>query len=117
MTIRAGEINKQFVYDAVIDLSVLPYTVFTLIFHHPTDNTKDFTATSPDVTAPAVPLVTPELGTLEANTYLSYQTTGVDFVDDVGEEVDWTVCGFAEDGGTNKRIGPESKVTILAGCS
>lgn len=110
MSITAGEINKQFVYDAVIDLSA--FTNFTLVLTDPDDGTNNFTVTTPDVAAPSAPLNTPELGTLEADTYLSYQTTGLDFV----VKGDWICCGFAEDGGTNKRIGPKSTVTILEGC-
>ncbi len=120
MTISANEIGKQFVYDVVTDLSVEPFTIFTLNFHAPdgedgTDNSAlDFTRTNPDVTAPGVSVDTPEEGTLEANTYLSYLTDGTDFV----IKGDWLVCSVISNaGGTKVFSGPERTLTILEGCA
>jgi DUF971 family protein len=64
---NAGE--KGIIYHLNVNFNISAFTALTLTFTRPDGST--FTGTSPDVTAPAVPVVT-ELGTFAANQYAKY---------------------------------------------
>jgi len=90
MSVREGDSGKELVIAASFDMSAS--TDLTMHFKGP--NGESFTRSTPDVTAPAVPLIT-EIGTLEASTYFQYTCIATDFPD--GTEGDWTMCGVYTD--------------------
>ena len=89
MAIKITEVGKPFRYSTAFDLS--SNTELSLKLISPTGVVTTFT--NPKVTAPAVAVATPELGTLSANTYMEFTTEATDFTE-VGE---WTVCGTYTD--------------------
>lgn len=107
--INATEVGKIFRYATGFDMSAS--TALTLNFSHE-DNVTSFSATTPDVTAPAVQVTDPDLGSLPANTYMEYITTGLDFT----KAGDWTVCGIYEDATPKKFIGLDAVFTVGDSC-
>lgn len=68
--------------------------------------------TSPDVTAPAVPVVDPDLGPLAASEYMQYTTQAGD-IDQAGV---WRACGVYVDAAPSNFPGETSTFTVLEGC-
>jgi hypothetical protein len=64
------------------------------------------------VSAPAVDVTDPDLGTLPANTYMQITTEATDFTE-VGE---WTVCGTYTDATPKVFFGDKATFTIDAAC-
>ena len=109
MPINATEVGKIFRYATGFDMS--SSTSLSLKFTH-SDGTTTFTATTPDVTAPAVPVVDPDLGSLNASEYMEYVTTGTDFT----KAGDWTVCGTYTDVTPKFFIGNDAVFTVGDAC-
>lgn len=106
--IFATEVGKLFRVAAGFDMSAS--TALSLKFAH-SDGTT-FTATDPAVTAPATPVVDPDLGSLNASEYFEYLTTGVDFT----KGGTWTVCPTYEDGTPKKYFGTKAAFTVGDAC-
>ena len=109
MPINATEIGKVFRYATGFDMS--GSTVLSLHFTH-SDGITTFTATTPNVTAPAVSVNDPDLGTLAASTYMEYVTTGTDLT----KSGAWTVCGTYEDATPKKFFGGDAVFNVGDAC-
>jgi len=75
MSLTATEVGKVFRYATAFNMS--SSTALSLKFTHADGTT--FTVSNPDVTAPAVGITDPDLGSLNASEYMEYITTGTDF--------------------------------------
>lgn len=106
MTIRVGDIGKPIVLWAQFDLSA--FTALSMVFTKP-----DLTQLTVTPTAPAVPLIDPELGTIPANEYWQYITIAAD-IDQVGT---WTVCATYDDASPSHFSSAPATFEVLAGCS
>ena len=109
MPINATEVGKIFRYATGFDMS--SSTALSLKFTH-SDNVTTFTATNPAVTAPASPVVDPDLGSLNASEYMQYITTGTDLI----KSGTWTVCGTYEDATPKKFFGGDAVFTVGDAC-
>jgi hypothetical protein len=109
MPINATEVGKTFRYATGFDMSAS--TDLILHFTH-SDGVTTFTATNPAVTAPAVPVTDPDLGSLLASEYMEYLTTGTDFT----KGGDWTVCGTYEDATPKKFFGGDAVFNVGDAC-
>ena len=109
MPINATEVGKIFRYATGFDMSAS--TALSLKFIH-SDGTTTFTVTNPAVTAPATPVVDPDLGSLLASEYMQYTTTGLDFT----KSGDWTVCGIYTDATPKKFIGKDAVFPVGDEC-
>ena len=117
MPIKATEVGKIFRYATGFDLSGA--ISIELKFHAP-DGTIN-TVTSPRLTAPAVEVQDPDLGTLPASTYMEFITTAADFPDfpDVSDSrgyAVWTVCGTYEDTTPKKFFGDDVAFNVYLSC-
>ncbi len=108
MAIRAAEIGKLFRYAANTNLS--SNTSLSLTFNRPDGSA--FTVTSPDVTAPAVPVNDPDVGFIEASTYFEMPTQSTYFP----VSGNYTVCPTYEDGTPRTLYGATVTFTVLEGC-
>lgn len=118
MTIKVGEANQPARVATNFDLSAhltSPSVGLTMKFIPPASGGTEFTVTNlstPDVTAPAVPLVNdPELGNRAASTYFQWLTDDTSF-DAPG---DWTACCLYDDG-INTREANQTIFPIGASC-
>ena len=108
MAIKITEVGKSFRYSTAFDLS--GNTALSLKLTSPAGVVTIFT--NPKVTAPATEVVTPELGTLSANTYMQFTTEATDFT----EAGEWTVCGTYTDAVPSVFHGDKATFTIGDAC-
>ena len=108
MTLRVGDIGKTVRISTLFDMSA--NTALSITFTK-TDGTK-LTVTNPDVTAPAIPVVDPELGPLNASEYMEYLTQA----GDIDQEGAWTVCGVYTDATPKVFPSASASFTVLEGC-
>lgn len=108
MTLKATEFGKTFRYATTYDMSA--NTALDLKFTAP-DGTV-YTISNPRVTAPAVSVVDPTLGTLEASTYMEFTTLATDF-EMAGP---WTVCGTYTDATPKIFYGNDAEFEVEEAC-
>jgi len=108
MSIRVAEVGKVFRLSTQFDMSA--NTALALKFTAPDGTT--LTKTNPDVTAPAVAITDPDLGSLNASEYMAYTTLSTDF-DQTGV---WRVCGTYTAAGV-VLYSAEATFTVLEGCA
>jgi hypothetical protein len=108
MTIKATEVGKAFRYATYFDLSA--NTALSLKFTDPNGDVS--TITNPKVTAPASPVVDPDLGSLAADTYMEFDTEATDFT----VAGTWTVCGQYDDATPKVYFGDNATFTVEEAC-
>ena len=114
MTIKVAEGNKAFRYATNYDMS--SSTGLSLKFTSPTGVETTLTdLTTPAVTAPALTITDPDLGSLTASTYMEFKTLVTTFA----ESGSWKVCGTYTDTATTPDsvfIGGTVSFTVEVGC-
>ena len=108
MSIRAREIGKVFRVKTSFDLSAAT----TLEVHFTGPNAEITDKATPDVTAPGVDVTDPDLGLLEANTYMEFKTIATDFP----VKGTWTGCSRYIDPTPKDFAGPDTEFEVLEGC-
>jgi len=118
MTIRDGEIGRDYFVSTTFDLSA--FTELTIRFTSP-DGTISFSKTTADgVSAPAVPSpAIPDLGILPASTYMKYTTDGTEFIagGTPGGKGDWTVCTEYQDATPKLFYGDDTTLIVGESCT
>lgn len=104
MTLNVGEYGK--VHNLNVNYDISGFTALSQVYTRPDATT--FTRTNGDVTVPATPLVTPDMGTFEANKYTKYTfKTG-----DLTVAGTYTVRLTYDNGATIRYIGDITSFTV-----
>ena len=106
--IKVGEIGKVFRLSTSFDMSA--NTALTIKLTDP--DGVETTITNPRVTAPAVEVTVPDLGTLAASTYMEFTTLATDFT----QAGSWSACGVYEDGTPKEFHSDPATFTIGESC-
>ncbi len=109
MTIKAGEIGKEFRYGTFFDLSTAGAT-FELTIKGPGVNV---TVPNERITAPDTDSTDPIAGTFPANTYMQFLTVAEDFP----VPGSYTICGTYNDATPKTFFGDEAEFTVGEACS